>query len=269
MPKTTKLSLSAAILLASSLAHPGSYPPALNAALQSGLKVDKSFPGPSGLTGWVLSQGQQKHLFFTTADGRTLVVGALVDENGRNLVTQYADKYLPKQSDTEHSALWSEVVAAPAITVGAKGSQSKATLYAFFDPNCIYCYYAEKLLAPYYKQGLTVHWIPVAFLKDDSAGKAAAILQSKEPAATFADNTRLYRKGGIRPAAPTAETSARLQANLVLMRKFQFSGTPSFVWKDKSGNVRTKPGMIRNGDVAAMTGLPLQAHDDPELSRFK
>jgi thiol:disulfide interchange protein DsbG len=53
------------------------------------------------------------------------------------------------------------------------------------------------------------------------------------------------------------------------MGRFGMSGTPALVWKDGSGTVRTNLGLPRLSQLPAITGLPAQKIDDPELARFR
>jgi hypothetical protein len=82
---------------------------------------------------------------------------------------------------------------APAIVEGAAGKNVKSTIYVFMDPNCIFCHYAWKAFQPYEAAGLQVHWIPMGFLKPDSAGKAAALLQAQDGPALMHELETQYK----------------------------------------------------------------------------
>ncbi len=53
------------------------------------------------------------------------------------------------------------------------------------------------------------------------------------------------------------------------MDRFGLSGTPGLVWKDAAGKVQTSLGMPRLSKLPAITGLPAQKIDDPELAEFR
>ena len=152
-------------------------------------------------------------------------------------------------------------------------ASSKRILYVFFDANCWYCHLTWKALQPYEGAGLQVRWVPVAYQKDSSTTRAAAIMQAKDRAAAMRQNELGYRPesydGGIAPAKPTKALEAQLDANFELMGRFGVSGTPGLVWKDEKGRVRVKVGMPRLSQLPAITGLPLQKNDDPELKSFR
>lgn len=258
-------------LLATSLsAGAAEYPKQIQLAIKSGVKVVKTFPAVSHLKGWVLSKEGQYSLVFTTPDGKTLLAGDLIDENGHNLTTAYEQKYVPKPDLT---SLYQELAHRPYITEGVQKSP-KAVLYVFFDPDCPYCHLTWKALQPYEKEGLQVRWVPVAYLKASSPGRAAAIMEAKDKLAAFRENEtgfdmRNY-EGGIKALdKPSPAVASELQANMQLLQKFGAYGTPAVIWKDKAGKVEMKGGMPRLSELPAITGLPEQKQDDPALARFR
>jgi thiol:disulfide interchange protein DsbG len=167
--------------------------------------------------------------------------------------------------------LFASLEKADAVVEGA--SSPKRTLYVFFDANCWYCHLTWKALQPYEKAGLQVRWVPVAYQKDSSTTKAAAIMLAKDRAAALRENETRYRAdaydGGIEPAKPTKALEAQLDANGKLMDRFGVSGTPGLVWKDEKGRVRIRIGMPRLSQLPAITGLPFRKNDDPELKDFR
>ncbi|MES1982468.1 MAG: thiol:disulfide interchange protein DsbG [Pseudomonadota bacterium] len=263
-----KISFLIGVVLVSSV-YAADYPKPIQTAVNAGLKVITDFPTPAGLHGWVMQQGNQYSIVYTTADEQYLVTGVLVDSNGKNLSAEYGQKFIPKP---DYSAPYDELANAAWFSEGSKNDSNM--IYVFFDANCIFCHLVWKALQPYEKAGLQVRWIPVAFLKKDSAGKAAALLAAKNPAASMAVNMGKFDKkdesGGI-PAAGKipAETLKRIQQNGALMERFGSNGTPTLVWKDKSGQISALGGMPRLSDLPDMTGLAEQQIDDPELARFK
>jgi len=238
---------------------------------QGGMKIVNKFQAVGGLKGWVLQGGGQNSVIYTSADGKYIFAGALVDEAGKNLTEEYIAKYAPKP---ELNKLYSRLESSAYFVEGAKGSAVKATIYAFLDPNCVFCHLAWKAFQPYEKAGLQVRWVPVGFLKPDSLPKAAALLESSDPGAAMANHEKTFEPatetGGIQPVEKISpETAKKLQANAQLMNEFGFGGTPAIVYKDKNGKVSVKPGMPRLSDLPEMTGIAEQPQTDPELARFR
>lgn len=180
-----------------------------------------------------------------------------------------ADAKKPAASDLP--TLFSTLEKTDAVTEGA--TLPKRVLYVFFDANCWYCHLAWKALQAYEKAGLQVRWVPVAYQKDTSVGRAAAIMQARDRTAALRENETRYRAesydGGIAPAKNVpAALVAQFEANTKLMESFGVSGTPGLVWKDKAGKTQVKIGMPRLSQLPVITGLPAQKNDDPELAEF-
>jgi thiol:disulfide interchange protein DsbG len=175
----------------------------------------------------------------------------------------------------ELHALFTELENADAVVEGPAAAPDRkgGTLYVFFDANCWYCHLTWKALQHYERAGLQVRWVPVAYQKDSSFGRAAAIMGAQDRAAALRENETGYRAesydGAIAPAAVPKDLAARLDANTKLMQRFGAPGTPLLVWKDAKGAVRTRVGMPRLSQLPAITGLPRQKIDDPELADFR
>jgi thiol:disulfide interchange protein DsbG len=169
-------------------------------------------------------------------------------------------------------ALFAALERADAVVEGP--ASPRRILYVFFDANCWYCHLTWKALQPYEAAGLQVRWVPVAYQKDSSSAKAAAIMLAKDRAAALRENETRYRAqsydGGIAPAAGIpAALAAQLDANFGLMDRFGVPGTPGLAWKDGKGRVRVRTGMPRLSQLPNITGLPAQKNDDPELAKFR
>jgi thiol:disulfide interchange protein DsbG len=268
-----KLVVSAVALAASVLAFSAqadtAIPKALEMPLKNGMKIDKSFPVSASLNGWVMSpaKGGQPSIVYTTADGNFLFAGILVDQNGQNLTAQFSETQIPKP---EYGPLFSKLEKSGYVAEGAKNP--KQIIYAFMDPNCIFCHLMWKAVQPYEQEGLQVRWVQVGFLKPDSAGKAAALLESKDAEALLKTNETKYdaphEEGGIPPVTVSAAMQAKLKENAQLMQDFGFTGTPAMVYKDKNGKVQAKAGMPRLSTLPDIFGLPAVQNKDPELARF-
>lgn len=245
------------------------YPKPLQEAINNGVKVVKSFPAASGMTGWVLSQGGRSSIVFTTPDKKTLLVGTLISENGENLSVQYEEKHLPKP---DFSVLYQELEKSSYVVEGAV-KDPKSVIYVFADPNCPFCHHTWKALQPYEKAGLQVRWVLVATLAPTSMPKAIEILSAPDKTAAFRKMEENRGKAWS-PSENSTESSkpaiaAAIHQNEELMQKFGIAGTPGLIWKDKQGKVNIKGGMPRLSELPAITGLPEQKIDDPSLAKFR
>jgi thiol:disulfide interchange protein DsbG len=172
----------------------------------------------------------------------------------------------------DFSAHFAALEKADAVVEGPK--EAKRVLYVFWDANCWYCHLTWKALQPYEKAGLQVRWVPVAYQKDNSASLAAAVMGARDRVAALRENETRYRAksydGGIKAAATVpADLAIELEENMTLMGRFGMSGTPALVWKDAGGKVQTNLGLPRLSKLPAITGLPEQKIDDPELAKFR
>ncbi|MHB1666147.1 thiol:disulfide interchange protein DsbG [Thiomonas sp.] len=260
--------VSLAPVVAAADVAPSALPPVMAKVTQAGVTVVKEFKAIGGLNGWLMMHGSQPAIAYTTPDGKALLFGALVNDQGQNMTAAYMGRYVPKP---KLNKLIPELEKSAYVTVG--NPDSKHMIYAFVDPNCIFCHLTNIELTPYIKAGLQVRLVMVGFLKPDSAAKAAAILEAKNPAKAWATNEKGFNEtaeeGGITGIPhPSAKTVAALQANMALMQKFGFNGTPGIVYQ-QNGKWQTINGMPQEAQLPAMTGLPAQAETNPQLARFQ
>jgi len=254
--------------LLAAAATPSDLPPVMAKVTQSGVAVTKEFNAIGGLKGWVLDHDHQPAIAYTTPDGKALLFGALINQQGMNMTAAYLKQYSPK---VPFSKLIPELQKAHTINIGKPNSAH--VIYSFEDPNCIFCHLTDIELAPYIKAGLEVKIVPVAILKKSSAGKAAAIMQAKDPSAAWEANEAHFNEsaeeGGAVPIAhPAAGTVKDLTSNLQLMQAFGFNGTPGIVY-EQGGKWHTINGMPQEAVLPKITGLPQQKETDPQLARFQ
>jgi thiol:disulfide interchange protein DsbG len=245
------------------------YPKALDRAVGAGVSIVKQFPAASGLTGWVLGQGGRYTIVYTTADGKTMLAGALIGEQGENLAERYEEQYVPKP---DFSAAYQQLEKAAYVTEGTTRTP-KSVIYVFVDANCPFCHLAWRAVQPYEAAGLQVRWIPVATLGPTSMPKAVEVLAATDKLAAFRRMEENHGKPWNSSAASSPETHATIAASIEnndkLMDAFGIGGTPGMVWRDRQGKVQVKSGMPRLSELPGITGLPEQKVDDPALAKFK
>lgn len=259
----------AALVASSTVFSAEQYPKAIRKAVDSGVKVVKSFPAVSGLTGWVLSQDGRYSVVYTTADKKTLLAGALIGESGENIGAAFEEKYVPKP---DLGVLFQQLEKSSYVAEGAV-SGPKSIVYVFVDANCPFCHSTWLALQPYEKVGLQVRWIPVATLGPTSMPKAIEVMAAADKVAAFRKMEGNHGKPWT-PSALASETAqpavaAAIGQNGELMQRFGIAGTPGVIWKDKQGKVQVKGGMPRLSELPAITGLPEQKNDDSSLSKFR
>lgn len=251
-------------------ARPGeTHPKALDGAINAGVSIVRRFPAASGLTGWVLGQGGRYTIVYTTADGKTLLAGAVVDERGENLGARYEEEFVPKP---DYAAAFQRLEKSAWVSEGTTKAP-KSVLYVFVDPNCPYCHLAWRAVQPYETAGLQVRWIPVATLGPTSLPKAIEVLGAADKLAAFrsmeANHGKLWKASAQSDEASHSGVVSSIRQNNELMGAFGIAGTPGIVWRDKQGKIQVKSGMPHLSELAHITGLPEQNVDDPELAKFR
>lgn len=227
--------------------------------------------------GWVLldsANPTESQIFYTTADGKFGFIGKMVSEieAGQvvNLSAYHEKEFVPEPAFDQ---FWSEIESSSWVAEGATDEQAKSIIYGFFDANCVYCHLSWLAFKPYMDAGLQVRWIPVGLLAESSAGKAAAILESKEPAKLMAAGHMNWEDLGREEAFPVAnvtpEIQDKLDRNAILMQKIGARGTPAFLYKNAEGKVRMTPGMPKLSAIPEITGMPEIEINHPKLERFR
>lgn len=121
-------------------------------------------------------------------------------------------------------------------------SDGKSThvAYIFFDPNCPYCHSTYLNTRDAVKNNaIEIRWIPVGILTATSYGKAASIMDAKDPLTAFYQNEDHYARGegggGIDEALDgTEKTQKALKMNAELLQLTGFNALPSILFHDKN-----------------------------------
>lgn len=231
------------------------------------MEVQKTFTGPSGLTGWVVKElaSNKQVILFSTADQGTVFAGILMDKEGNNLSAAYAEQHIPKP---DYTAVLNDFNNAANVVVGS--SKAKAEITVLYDVNCGFCKLMHKIVQPAIAAGeLRVRYVPVAILGADSGPKGAAVLASKNPSATM----ELAVNGQAESSSDKA-LLAKVASNTALMKKHGFSGTPAVLYRVTTG--ADKKVVVSNGlptvtEMFQQLGINGQIEAlkaDPQLSRY-
>lgn len=240
-------------------------PPIITSLLGPSIKVVATFKAPGDLTAYVVAIQGENHVIYVTSDGKHAIIGTMLDGQGTNLTQVQLRKY---SSKPDYSALWHAAERSTWIAQGAKSP--KTVIYVMSDPHCPYCHAFWMASRPYEKVGLQIRWIWVAYLRQDSAAKAAAILEAKNPAAAMDKQEKTFNQGGLAPLKhPKTKILAEIEANTQLMERFDIQGTPAILYKDNHGTPQLIVGMPRLADLPKIFHLPAQKVDDPALKYLR
>lgn len=196
------------------------------------------------MNGWVVqfvnpSNQADFMLTYTTKDNKSMILGHVFDENGNNLTSE-DNKQIPV---INYDGFKKDIESAKVIIDGNEAN--KKVIYAFIDPDCIYCHQLWENARPYVGE-TTIKWIPVSILSEESLGKAAAMLQAKDPSKMLEEHEKAFKETrGIAPLskdAITMSTAEIISSNTALMQKMKITGTPAIVYFDDKGGVNVSSG---------------------------
>ena len=168
----------------------------------------------------------------------TLVTACLLISAG-NLTAAAAEN--PSKAEARQKAAASMLANIQQAT-WIRDGKSTHVMYVFFDPNCPYCHKVYEMLRPQVQRGeVELRWVVVGKLMATSTGKAAAMLEAKDPTEALYRNERGFSQetgsfGGIEEEpAPRADTLRRLNANLALLNRSGFDAVPALLFRTKDG----------------------------------
>ncbi|OXR48684.1 hypothetical protein PuT2_12005 [Pusillimonas sp. T2] len=269
--------------MAKSDADPQS-PPANVAALlvEKEDHVVRTFAVREGLTGWVVQKGGQQLVVYTLAPDDWMLVGSLYDNPDNDLTLSYLRQYTNRFDDAADQKLpaaleASEVfdtlktltsVVQPKVKPGQQ-AQAPHAVYILVDMQCPYCHLLWQVLEPTMRAGQAIHWVPVAFLGQDSWEQGAQVLAGQDSYALMS----AFMNGSTpassdHPAHTERYDTAKLQIEQAnrLMVGAGLSGTPAMIWKDAQGQIRLAQGIASVSELESILGVPLKPLA-PELQK--
>lgn len=228
---------------------------------QGKAKIVQTFKALDNINGYVLepASGSGRGLVvYADKDGRYMVVGNLINKDGKSLTEGYMQKYVTSKLAKD---AYTQAAKTFYFTDGSNKAPHKA--YIIIDPNCIFCHKLYTAVFPLIDKGdLQVRWIPAGFLKPSSKGKAAALLNAKtdkEASALLRKdelnfNTR-QEEGGLKALSKNSDNAKdfkHVQYNTDFFSKFGFQGTPTMLYKDSSGKPQFFPGYVAGAQLKAL-----------------
>ncbi|RJS91102.1 thiol:disulfide interchange protein DsbG [Salinisphaera sp. Q1T1-3] len=230
-----------------------SWPAPIQRMADKGLTILGPFDAPGGVTGYAARAGQTPVALYLTPDGQHVIVGTMIDGNGKNL-SRAALAKATGTADPDHVDVWSELEHSDWIRDGA--TQAPRIVYVISDPNCPYCHTFYEASRPWVAAGrVQLRQIPVGVLKPSSPGKAAALLSAANPTTAFRRHERHYKRGGIEPMAdiPSA-LHDRITANNALMASLGIRGTPGIIYKKADGTLAIHQGNPQGSTLTDILG---------------
>ncbi|MHB8314329.1 MAG: thioredoxin fold domain-containing protein [Acidithiobacillus ferrivorans] len=130
-------------------------------------------------------------------------------------------------------------------------------LYVIFDPNCPYCHVLYDELQPrIHPDQLTVRYVPVGYLAPSSFGKAAAILEAKNPLAALQKNEKGFNvtshDGAIPEILPNTASTNALHSNMGILKATGQKIVPTLIYTRRDNTVKIIKGTPDQADLPAV-----------------
>lgn len=226
-------------------------PPILGTIERQGIQIVGEMDVPGGLRAFAAKAGAQPLAIYVTPDNQHVVVGTLVDEYGQDIAADQLKKLLEAPIQAEG---WQKLERSTWIRDGK--DDAPRIVYTFTDPNCPYCNKFWHAARPWVDAGkVQLRHVLVGVIRQDSPGKAAAILEAETPEEALTRNEMQHAEGGISPLPSiNSETSAKLESNANLMTELGFGGTPAIIYKNDEGAIATMSGLPQDGALETVLG---------------
>lgn len=241
-----------AVAAAAAKPAPADRPEVLKGIEKHGFEVIGEFQAPGGLRGFAgVVGGQQPAAAFVTPDGQHVLVGSLFNAEGEDIGAEPVDKLAAAPMSAQ---AWQKLEASSWVRDGR--ADAPRIVYTFSDANCPYCHRFWEAARPWVDAGkVQLRHVMVGVIREDSPGKAAAILGAPNPSAALLENERLFDRGGIAAKKTfSAALANKLDANQVLMIELGFQGTPGILFMDDKGLVERRSGMPQGEDMTVVLG---------------
>jgi thiol:disulfide interchange protein DsbG len=215
-----------------------SLPSTFSRLISSNEKVVAKFDAGYGFEGYVIETPQQEAIIYHNEEKNISFSGMMLIDGGINVTEEHYETEIPAK---DYSSVLAEVVQDNTVLTEGQADAEKE-LWVFFDPNCPYCHTIWETTRSFIDSGeLKVHWMPVAFLSNTSAGKVAKFWQAEDQVAVFNEAEAKFNQGGstpLRSSEITRETREMLEKNLDYMGDFGSNGTPTVIYETKEGGVK-------------------------------
>lgn len=240
-----------AALLQSPLLQAEELPQAIRKIEAKGAKIIGTFDAPDGLRGYAAQYQNRGMALYLTPDGKHVLLGNLYDAEGKDLSAEPLQKlvYAPMAKE-----VWAKMEASHWIADGKQ--DAPRVVYLFSDPNCPYCTMFWEQARPWVQAGkVQLRHIMVGIIREDSPGKSAALLASKDPAKALDDHEKAGKKSTLKALKTIpADVQAKLDANMRLMDELELSATPAIFYMDDKGELQQQQGAPSPDKLAKILG---------------
>lgn len=230
------------------------YPEAVQHLQSRGIDIVGQFEAPGGMTGYIGEMQGRPVSVFLTPDGRHVIMGTLLAEDGTNISQQKVQELL---MEPRFAQAWNLLEESRWVRDGS--AEAETVLYTFTDPNCPYCYRFRQAALPWIEAGkVQLRHILVGVIREDSAPKAATLLAADDPEAALQAHHDNYQQGGVRvDRSVVSQTYSQVVEHSSLMENLGLQATPSTFYYNEEGKVAMKAGVPDAEELEIMMGSPL------------
>lgn len=232
-----------------SLSFAQKAPSVLDSITAQGVEIVHTFDAPMGLKGYVGDTGGENVTFYVSPDESHLILGTMVDANGRNLSNQIIQEQVVIPKIKQY---WEAIEDSAWVQDGS--TDAPLVLYTFTDPNCPYCALFREQVDPWVQsEDIQLRHIMVGVIRESSLDKSAMILVSDKGAELLHEQQKNLRSGGIAVDPEVVSNgSMKVWENNNLMGDLGFAGTPVTVFKDESGQIQVIQGILDEARLEAL-----------------
>lgn len=226
-------------------------PESITSLINQGLKFHGAFDVPGDIQGYALSYNSEPVAAYVPFTEDYAIVGKLIDPLGNDAMESKVQSIV---LGPILEAAWSKFEDTRFVAEG--NDNASHIVYTITDPNCPYCNALWKSSRPLIEQGeLQLRHILVGVLSKDSIRKAAAILESDNPAQALEAHELNFRGGGIEPVEPSKASWELLAHHARIMREAGVTGTPTSYYRDEKGMVQRIGGAVSTSQLRKILGI--------------
>ncbi|RUO18998.1 thiol:disulfide interchange protein DsbG [Aliidiomarina iranensis] len=226
-------------------------PAPIQTLAEQGLTIVDQFPAPGGLTGYAAEFQGQAIALYLTADGEHVVVGNMLDSDGRDVA---ADSLYDLVTGPAMERAWAQMENATLLQDGDK--DAPRVIYTMTDPNCPYCHRFREAAEPWIAAGqVQLRHLMVGIIREESRAQAAAIMGSPNPAQALQEHISRRERGGIETVARFVRIGEPIiRENHRVMQRLNLTSTPIIYFRDGNNHVQMVRGMPQPQQLEAIFG---------------
>lgn len=232
--------------------------PALSGLVKKGASVQRRITVGDDIVGWMIDFAGEKDMYYTSADGNFLLLGALIDSGGNNVSAQIKEALASDEAadgtvagsgkpagNGWRESMFEKIKSINTIDLKGEGRD----LYVFFEPVCPHCARLHQELA---YVDVKTHYIPVSFLSPDSSAIAGTLMTlqgdqldealDRLVMGTLSGGSHRRWLDKYQPDELPSDLNKQLADNSSMMQALGISGTPAIIYEDSAGDVQVIKG---------------------------